>query len=536
MRKTKQSVGVKLVAAALASAMVLGACGSGAAGTKAGATQAAETSAPAGAADAGADAADQGAAKRDDLIVALYADPSTLCAGFAASTVVSFCSRQFYDTLIKKEEDGSYSPSLATSWEYINDGKDLSFEIRDDVYFHDGTKMTVDDVVFSYNAIIEGGYADCATSAMDHMEKVDDTHCILYFENQYGPGVECVASDYMTIFPQAYYEKDPDFFKRNPIGTGAYKFVEWKTGDYIKMTANDDYFKGAPSIKDVTMKVFTDTSIATLALENGEVDVHIDPPTTDAKRLRENDNIQFSAVPGATCTWVIFNFNEGSAFVDENLRLAVAHAIDKEAVMIGAIDGEGEIINQIYPNYFFGVDQDYQAPSYDPDLAKELIAKTEYAGGATLSVDTSSNRKYFMPTEIIAAQLAEIGIQCTVNKLDSNAWFDDVFKGPTYDWNVVAFTPSINDFDDLYALYRGGEGQNFGKVDFPELNEAYDKNHNSTDSAVREEGCNEICRFMGDHAICVPLYAQNNMLAANKDLKNVEAHPTKDYDVRSWSW
>jgi peptide/nickel transport system substrate-binding protein len=471
---------------------------------------------------------------RDDLIIAIDRDPSNLCAGFAASTIVSFCSRQFYDTLVVKDQNGEYTPSLAISWEYVNDGKDIVFEIRDDVYFHNGEKMMVDDVVFSYNAIIKAGFADCATSAMDHMEKIDDSHVILYFTSPYGPALECVSTDYMMIFSQTYYEKNPDFFQRNPMGTGAYKFVDWKTGDKIIMTANDDYFKGTPPIKNVTLKIFTDTSIATMALENGEIDAHISPPTTDAERLRNNSNINLSSAPSATITWVYFNMD--SIFADEKLRLAVAHAIDKEAVLIGAIDGEGELVNSICPNFFFGVDRNYEPPGYDPGLSKQLLAEAGYSDGLDLEIDVSSVRNYYMPVEIIQAQLQDVGIRCTVKKIDSNAWFNDVFKGATYSWNIASFTCSVMDFDENYPLYRGDQGQNFGKVNFPDLNDAFDRNRFSIDLAEREKACNDICRIMGDRAICVPLYAINNILATDKDLKGATAHATNDYCIFDWSW
>jgi len=472
--------------------------------------------------------------KRDGLIVAIDRDPSNLCAGFAASTIVGFCSRQFFDTLIVRNQEGGYEPSLATSWEYANGGKDIVFAIRNDVYFHNGQKMTIDDVVYSFNAIIEAGYADCATSAMERMEKIDDSHVILYFIAPYGPGLECVSTDYMVVFPQAYYEEDPDYFQRNPIGTGAYKFVEWKTGDKIVMTANDDYFKGQPPIKNVTFKVFTDTSVATLALENGEVDVHISPPTTDAGRLRSNPNIKFSATPSATITWVYFNMN--SIFTDPRLRLAVAHAIDKEAVLIAAIDGEGELVNSLCPNFFFGVDKNYQPPGYDPELSRKLLAEAGYANGLDLEVEVSSVRSYYMPVEVIQSQLLEVGIRCTVKKIDSNAWFNDVFKGATYTWNIAAFSCSMLDFDENYPLYRGGQGQNFGKVDHPELNDAFDRNRFSVDLDEREKACHDISRIMGDQAFIVPLYAVNNFLATHKDLKGAVVHATKDYNIFDWSW
>jgi len=262
--------------------------------------------------------------------------------------------------------------------------------------------------------------------------------------------------------------------------------------------------------------------------------VHIAPPSTDAARLRNNRNIQFSAAPSATTTWVYFNMN--SIFADERLRLAVAHAIDKEAVLIGAIEGEGVLANSIFPDFLFGVNPNYQPPGYDPERSRRLLAEAGYPNGLDLEVEVSSVRSYYMPVEVIQAQLQEVGIRCSVKKIDSNAWFEDVFKGATYTWNIAAFTCSVMDIDENYPLYRGGQGQNYGKVDDPELNDAFDRNRFRTDLAEREKACHDVCRIMGDKALCIPLYTINNMLAAHKDLKNVKAHATKDYNIFDWSW
>lgn len=247
------------------------------------------------------------AAKRDDVVVALWSEPSTLCGGLAASTSVNMVSRQIFDTLVEKGEDGTYEPGLAMEWEWGNDNKDLTFTLREGVTFHNGETMTAEDVAFSYNTIINAGYADTATSAMDNMEVIDDTHVVLHFDFEYGPAMECVSSDYMVIFPQAEYESSADF-GRNPIGTGAYKFVEWATGDKITLTANEDYYMGAPSIKDVVFRIQPDNSIATLALENGEIDVHTKIPQTDVPNVEANANLQYSETLGNSTTWIIFNF------------------------------------------------------------------------------------------------------------------------------------------------------------------------------------------------------------------------------------
>ena len=479
--------------------------------------------------------ASAGAEPRTDLVFALYSEPSAMCGGFAAAVTVNMVSRNIFDPLIIKE-NGEFIPGLATEWSWNEDNTKLTLTLREGVKFHNGETMTAEDVAFSYNTIIHAGYADTATSAMDNMAVVDDSHVVLTFKAEYGPALECVSSDYMTIFPKAYYENDPEGFIRNPCGTGAYKFVSWTTGDRIQLTAFEDYWRGAASIKDVTFRIMSDANVATMALQNGEIDVHYSVPQTDIDIVANDPNLQYSEVLGNSTTWIIFNYNEGRLFNDENLRLAVAHAIDKEGVMLAAIEGHGTIAEAIYAGFVPGYDKDYHGPAYDPELAKEYLAKAGYPDGLSFTVKTNSRASYSKPLEIVQAYLEDVGIHIDIEKLDSNAWFDDVFKGADYEMNLVTFSMGMADLEELYALYRGGQSQNFGKMDDPEVNAAYDINHTSVDPEVRAEAFKTVQHVMGDKALTVPIYSANNCLAANKNLQGITADSMNEYSVWYWSW
>lgn len=134
------------------------------------------------------------------------------------------------------------------------------------------------------------------------------------------------------------------------------------------------------------------------------------------------------------------------------------------------------------------------------------------------------------------AYLADVGINLDIQPMESNAWFDDVFKGADYDMNLVTFSMGMADLEELYALYRGGQGQNFGHMDDPEVNAAYDANHTSVDEAVRLEAFKTVQHVMGDKALTVPLYTAMAGIGANKDLAGIEADAMGNYNVYDWSW
>lgn len=478
------------------------------------------------------------AENREDIKITLNSEPTALHAGFATSVVASFVGTQIFDTLIiKNDATGEFEPSLAKSWNYTDDSKSLIFELRDDVSFHNGDKMTADDVVFSFETIIAAGYANVLTSFIENVEKVDETHVRINCKMPYGPALECIAQSSLGIFSKAVYENNPDGFIRNPIGTGPYKFAEWKSGASISVVSNENYFKGAPAIKNATFIIYNNSaSSAALALENDELDVLTTVASTDFSRLESNENLQFITTPGSTVTFVMFSMKDGNPFNDENLRLAVAYAIDKEAVKMGTLEGEGSLANSLVPSYCYGLDPNYEGPQYNPEKAKEYLAKAGYPNGIDITVRCSSNDLYYKPMEIIQAQLKDVGINCTVEKMDSNAWFEDVFRLGNYPFQVVTFSSSIADIDYYYEMFVSNGSENFGGVCVPELDVAYSKSRAIVDLNERAAAIQEVQRVMGDKAVVIPIYQNAKAIVANKNLQGIIADPEGVYSIADWSW
>ncbi len=471
---------------------------------------------------------------KDSIVVTIENDPEALCGGFAPNTETAFSSRQIFDTLVRANPDGSYGPNLAKSWEFTNDGKDIVFELRDDVYFHNGEKMTAEDVAFSFNTIITEELVMSSTSAMENMEVVDENHVVLHMKNTYGPALECLSCGELVVFPQAYYEEDPAHFLRNPIGTGAYKFVEWKTGDKIVLEAYDKYHRGEAPIKNFTLKIFVDAGIGAMALENGEVDVLTTVLQTDLNNLRSNDKLTVSSTPSATVTYIFFN-HEG-IFKDKNLRLAVAHAVDKEAVLLAAMEGDGVLANCMYPPWLPGSDPDYGSYEYDVEKSKELIQEAGYElNEIKLNFRTNELERYYKPVEVLHDQLNAAGFDVSMEKMERSAW-SEMTSASDFEINLYSMTLAINDFDDNYGLFYGGMPQNYSKLDMPAVNEAFDTNRNSTDPDVRMAACKDLVHAMYDEVAVWPIYCVNRSLAFNKDLKGAEAHPSVNYEIFDWSW
>ena len=181
-----------------------------------------------------------------------------------------------YDPLIwYNTETNELEPWLATEWSHNDDGTEWYFTIRDDVYFHNGDKMTTEDVAWSLNLIPENPVVTVANiPGFGHAEADDDTHVTVYMDTPFAAAENFFASYHMVMLDKSYQEEVGwEGYIDHPIGTGPYKFVDRATGSYVKMEANEDYWQGAPDIKKVTLNIMPDANSQLLSLEAGEVDV-----------------------------------------------------------------------------------------------------------------------------------------------------------------------------------------------------------------------------------------------------------------------
>ena len=481
-------------------------------------------------------ASSSSAASHDTLTISIETEPTALHPAFATSVVSNLVGIQMFETLINKV-DGEFVPGLATDWQWSDDNLSITFTLREGVKFHNGETMTAEDVAFTYNTAMATGYTESLCGFMDHMEVDDDTHVTLYLKDVYGAALESIVQATVGIFPKAYYEADPEGFSRNPVGTGPYKFVEWASGASITLTKFDEYWgEQKASIPNVKFVLYNNAATsAALALENDEIDILTNVAATDVSRLNAAKNVQVATTDGAGIAFVMFSMEDGSLFKDENLRLAVAHAINKEDVLLGAVEGMGTVANAIFPPYTFGI-SGYEAPGYDPEQAKADLAAAGYPDGLTIDVVVNSRDTYYKPAEIVQAQLAEVGINLNMEKMESNAWFEDVWRAGNYGMSILLFSCALPDVLYYYQMFTSNGSENFGHVVCPELDEAYERARTITDLDERAQACYDVVKAFGDHAICVPIFCMDKVMAADANLNGFVAETNGYVYCSQLSW
>ncbi|MDD2494995.1 MAG: ABC transporter substrate-binding protein, partial [Tissierellia bacterium] len=296
---------------------------------------------------------------KDSVVFSINAEPSTLDPQKGNDLLTFMVHCQIFDTLIRESSDGTLVPGIAEEWKFSDDGKEIVFKLRNDVKFHNGDQMTADDVVFSFNRAINSTFTKRITGSMDRMEKVDDSNVKLILKYSYGPVLDCIATSNLGIVSQKAVEADEEGFARNPVGTGAFKFVEWSNGEKIVFESFDDYYRGEANIKNLTFKIISDKTSAAVALENGEVDVLLSPAEADRNNLIDNENIKYYETESNSFYFISFN-NEEGLFSNKLLREAISYAIDRESLIIGALEGNGAALESAIPTNCFGAPQNFK--------------------------------------------------------------------------------------------------------------------------------------------------------------------------------
>lgn len=473
------------------------------------------------------------AADKSDIVVAVDADVDTLHPTDFSTTVELGVLNQIYDTLLYYSPDGTKDPEprIAESYEISDDGLDYTFHLRDDVTFHDGTPVTADDVVFSIELYKASEYQGSQISMLSSVEATDEHTVVCHLDAPYSPFLQGICSP--MIASKAYYESSEDDFVNNPIGTGPYKFVSRAKGSNIKLEANEDYYRGAPEIKEVTFEVIPDSSTKAIALQTGEVNfAEIDSATKP--QLEANPAITIAEVPTSAFSYIAMN-TEKEPFNDVKVRQAINYAIDRDNLVAVCYDGEAEVNSNICAKERFGYSDDQFQYTYDPEKAKELLAEagieTPYDLGEILVAEKYSNL-----ATVIQNDLKAVGLDVTISVKEFNSYISDLQNGS---YGITALNMTLEgDTQTLEMAFNSdyiGIANNARYSD-EEMDKLFEQARTETDNDKRAEIFNEIFTKAQDEAIYAVMCNPMTLYAYNSDLTCPEFVLEGNYYLYDFSW
>lgn len=384
------------------------------------------------------------AAAKDDITVALqleppHMDPTSAAAGAIDSVLYS----NVFEGLTRFMSDGSVVPGLAESWEISDDGLTYTFKLREGVTFHDGTTMDAEDVKFSLDRI---GAEDSANAqkalyaAISEVNVIDPMTVEVKLSEPNGNMIFNLAwGDAVIVAPESI-----DDIKQTPIGTGAFKFDSWTQGDSVKLSRNDAYWGTAPALTAATFKFISDPTAAFASVMAEDVDVFANFPAPENLPQFEADP-RFQVLLGSTEGETILSTNNKQPpFDNVKVREAMAHAIDRQAIIDGAMFGLGTPIGTHFaPHNPAYVDLTAQS-NYDPEKAKALLAEAGLPDGFETTLHLPPPSYARRGGEIIAAQLAEVGIKAEIINVEWAQWLESVFRGKNFGLTIVSHTEPMD--------------------------------------------------------------------------------------------
>lgn len=384
-----------------------------------------------GSASPGSEVADESAAPQT-LRVALPASLPTLNvmgnvgAGYGSTITVA---TQLFDSLVVAE-DGEYVPSLATSWELVDDT--WVFELRDDAVFHDGEPVTAADAKASLELIIanKGNLANLF-AGVAAVNAPDETTLEIVTSR---PTPDLIANLTRIYVGPADGIADEAFWE-SPVGSGPFVFESYAQGDRVVMTANEDYWGGAPQVDRLEMIQMLEAAPRITALEAGDIDITWNLPPDLTDRLKSNPAVVYDAVPSYNYYFMWFN-NAREPFTDVRVRQAMAEAVDVDAIVKNVLGGLGTPAVSAIPAAIPGAGENEDIP-FDPENAKKLLAEAGYPDGfsTTMEMNPGMGLSIDLIAKSMISDWAKVGI--TVELLEKEAAvFNEDFRNNNYDLHI----------------------------------------------------------------------------------------------------
>ena len=447
----------------------------------------------------------------------------------AAAAIDEVVYGNVFEGLTRIDRNGEVQPALAESWTIGEDGKTYTFTLRKGVTFQDGSAFDCADVKFSF----ERAKADDSVNAQKRLfapiASIDcpapDTAVITLLEVTGAFLFNLGWGDAVIVAPETAATN-----KTHPVGTGPFAFKRWVKGDRVELEAYPGYWGAKPALASATFKFIADPSAATAALMAGDIDGFANFPAPESAAVFEADP-RFTVKVGTTEGETVLAMNNArKPFDDIRVRRAITHALDRDAIIQGAMFGMGARIgSHVAPHNPAYVDLTGAYP-FDPEKAKALLAEAGLGDGFTATLILPPPSYARRSGEIIAAQLAKLGITVKIEQVEWAKWLGQVFKRTDYDMSIVSHTEPA----DIEIYARDKYYFNYASPDFKALYAAYAR---ELDPAKAKALLGELQKMLSDDAVNVFLFQLPKIGIWNAKAHGLwENSPVQANDLTEVTW
>jgi peptide/nickel transport system substrate-binding protein len=360
---------------------------------------------------------------KDTLIVALPSHAPTLDPHMHFERVGILVNINMYDSLLHRDTKLQFVPSLATSWKALSDTQ-WEFKIRKNVRFHNGDVLTPEDVKYSFDRVIDQTkkspqYGN--VRAIKEVKVIDAETVHLITDKPFPLLLERLV--FFPIVSKKHIEKvgDQAFGTTSPVGTGPWKFVEWKRDQVIRLESFDQHWRGKPAFKNLHFRAVPEIATQVAEIKTGGVDIIRNVSADIVPELKTHPVAYISSTPILRVHWIAFDMRT-APFDKKAVRQAANYAIDKQAIIQKLMAGLGQQVATTVQPLAFGFDAEVKPYPFDQKKARELMAQAGFPNGVDITLHSASvaNRPEF---EALCQMLTEIGLRTTPRLWDPGpAW------------------------------------------------------------------------------------------------------------------
>ncbi len=425
-----------------------------------------------------------------------------------------------YDKLVFRDskENMEIVPALATSWEFT-EPTTLKVNLREGVKFHNGDEMTADDVIFSFNRLIEGDFplSTYVHGSISSVEKIDD-----YTINIHTPRPNAMLVPTLVLIPvlpeDAFQEMGSEQFGITPIGTGPFKVEDWQKDDRIVFVAFEEHWRGRADIDRLIVRPIPEVFSRLTALNRGEADIIVGLPPVRAPSVEEEEGTRVEKVVSARNMFVWLNTYE-PPFDDVRVRRAMNHGVNPQEIVDAVLRGYGEPNPSVFNKTIFGYDLDIEPYEHDVEKAKALLEEAGYPDGFEVTLWGSG--RYIMDREIqeaIAGQLSEIGVTVRHHIVE---WAEFWGAVSAEEMDGMAYLGTGNPLldADMTLGYRFHSERGGRYYENEEVDQLIEEQQAEIDTEKRLEILSEIQKILRDEAPWIFLHDVHDLYGVNERIQ-----------------
>ncbi len=476
------------------------------------------------------------------LIVRATGDPMSFNPDTTADDNAYAIVQNLFNRLVKLDASKQVIPDLAKDWEVSEDGLAITFYLNENAKWHDGEPVTSEDVKYTFETIQANKtyYFSSRLEIVDSIETPDDHTVVFHMKS---PDVSFIADLgwYATfILPEHVFNTDVSWednaASKEPIGSGPFKFGEFKQGVNVTLVPNEDYHEGKPKIDKLVFSIIPDEQTAIQALINGEIDVFENVPSSSVEQLKSRDNVRLELNEYPSPARIIFNLTKEEV-ADVNVRQAIATAIDKEEISKKVYSGIQKPEYSMYPSLIdWAANTEDTSPEFNIEKAEQILIDAGYekdsngfyVSGIPLEVFEGSG--YPDMANLMKATLAKAGIGIDIKVSEFNAWNQKITVDKNFELELQGGFMGP-DPAALAKRYGTGVGSNYGEYSNSKFDELTKKAASTGDQELRAQYYKEAQAILAEDLPFIPIVTFAGYDANNSSFVNLPID-----GAGKWGW